>query len=166
MNLAMIQPYEQLNTTFGDTIEAAISMPDFSNRQTQLPASFKPHPYTVVIGRGKERVMAVVGNRRLRILVEMQLENYIQAKSRQHKSIIVASILDSVQHACRPEGAFVRFDGRYWWELEDSTAREKIGSVFRDRLVGSHYKSSTKAKMAKRRAKRAQKRLTCSIPAH
>jgi hypothetical protein len=153
MNRVMIQPHEQLSAAFGDIIESAISMPDFRNRKTRLPASFKPHPYTVVIGRGKERVMAV-GNRRLRILVELKLENYIQAKSRQHKSIIVASILESVQHAC-PEGAFVRFDGRYWWELEDSTAREKIGSVFRD-CLGSHYKSSTKAKMAKRRAKRAQ----------
>jgi hypothetical protein len=42
----------------------------------------------------------------------------------------------------------------YRWEMDDSVAREKVGCLLRDRLH-SQYRSSSKAKMAKRRALKA-----------
>jgi hypothetical protein len=107
------------------------------------------------MGRGKEAANAI-GNRRLKILVETQLGKYLKAKSRGEKSIVVAHVLDTVQGAC-PEGGFVKFDGSDWWEVDDNSARERIGSMFRDRLH-DQYKSSTKSKMARRRAIKAQER--------
>jgi hypothetical protein len=112
-------------------------------------------PYSVIMGRGKEATNAI-GNRRLQILVETQLGNYLKAKSRREKSFVVAHVLETVQGAC-PEGGFVKFDGRNWWEVDDNSAREKIGSMFRDRLH-DQYKSSTKAKMARIREIKAQER--------
>jgi hypothetical protein len=129
------------------------TIPLHKTQKTLLPPTFKPLPYSVVIGRGKEPANAT-GNRRLTIFVKLQLQNYTKAKSRQEKSVIVSNVLETVQEAC-PGGAFVKFDGRNWWEVDDNTAREKIGSMFRD-CLHSRYKSSTKAKMAKRRAKRGQ----------
>lgn len=126
-----------------------ITLQSYRTKKTMLPTSFRPMPYSVILGRGREATNAI-GNRRLKILIELQLSKYLQAKSRRDKSFVVAHVLETIQEAC-PEGAFVKFDGRNWWEVDDNTAREKIGSMFRDRLH-DHYRSSTKAKTARRRA--------------
>jgi hypothetical protein len=119
---------------------------------TMLPHTFKPHPYSVVMGRGKDSANAT-GSRRLAILVDIQLNNYVKAKSRRAKAFVIAQVLETVQQAC-PQGAFVKFDHINWWEVADNAAREKIGTMFRDRLHDT-YKSSTKSKVAKRRARKA-----------
>ena len=129
------------------------NLPSYRAKKTMLPSSFQPKPYSVIMGRGKEASNAV-GNRRLRVLVETQLDKYLKAKSRKEKSFVVAHVLETVQQAC-PEGAFIKHDGKNWWEVDDNTAREKIGAMFRDRLH-NHYKSSTKAKLARRRASKVQ----------
>ena len=129
------------------------TVPQVKRSKTLLPPSFKPLPYSVLIGRGKEPAKAV-GNQRLKVLVELQLSNYENAKSRLEKSAIVSNILEAVRGAC-PGPAFVKFDGTSWWEVDDSAAREKIGALFRDRL-GGLYKSSAKSKMARRRASAAK----------
>jgi hypothetical protein len=103
------------------------------------------------MGRGREPARAI-GNRRLRILVATELENYVKAKSRKEKSFVVARILQNVQEAC-PEGAFIKFDGKNWWEVEDNKAREKIGYTFRD-CLSDQYRSSTKNKVARRRTQK------------
>lgn len=124
-------------------------------RKEQLPASFQPSPDSVIIGKGKMPAQAS-GNKRLRILVEAQLENYANAKFKRDKTYIVTNILHSVQEACKV-GAFAKFDGERWWEVSDRISREKIACMFRDSLSGQ-YKSSNKNKVAKRRALRAKQR--------
>jgi hypothetical protein len=109
-------------------------------------------PYTVIIGKGRLPAQAI-GNRRLRVLVQNQVEGYSNAKFKRDKTSIISNILDAVQEQC-PEGAFVQFDGRSWWEISDSKAREKIAATFRD-CLHDQYKSSTKSKVAKRRARKA-----------
>lgn len=134
-----------------------------------MPASFRPHSYLVLMGRGKEPAKST-GNLRLEILVNNELQKYVNAEIRRKKSIVVARVLETVQLACpaaSEEGAYVKFDGQHWWEMDDNSAREKIGTMFRDRLHGQ-YKSSTKSKMAKRRAqqhemeKRSCSSISCS----
>ena len=130
------------------------ALPKYRSSTTKLPENFQPTPYTVIMGRGKDAANAI-GNRRLKILVETQLAKYLKAKSRREKSFVVAHVLETVQDAC-PVGAFVKLEKGSFYEVSDACAREKIGSLFRDQLH-NHYKSSTKSKMAKRRALKAQK---------
>jgi hypothetical protein len=118
----------------------------------KLSKSFKPQPYTVIIGKGRLPAQAI-GNRRLQVLVGCNLGSYAKAKHKREKTMIVSNILFAIQGAC-PTGGFVKFDGKSWWEVADSTAREKIASTFRDYLH-SQYKSSTKCKVAKRRRLKA-----------
>jgi hypothetical protein len=118
----------------------------------KLSINFKPQPYTVIIGKGSLPAQAI-GNRRLRVLVESNLEGYSKAKYKREKTTIVSNILFAIQGAS-PTGGFVKFDGKSWWEVADSTAREKIASTFRDYLH-SQYRSSTKFKVAKRRRLKA-----------
>jgi hypothetical protein len=124
-------------------------VPRNRSSKTRLPETFRPLPYSVVMGRGSEPARAT-GNRRLRILVVIEIENYVKAKSQKEKSFVVARIFQNIQEAC-PEGAFIKFDGKNWWEVEDNKAREKIGFMFRD-CLSDQYRSSTKNKVAKRRA--------------
>ncbi|CAJ1959225.1 unnamed protein product [Cylindrotheca closterium] len=120
-----------------------------------LPESFQPLADSVIIGKGKMPAQAS-GNRRLRELVDVHLQNYANAKYKRDKTFIVTNILQSIQDLC-PVGAFVKFDGERWWEVSDRISREKIACMFRDSLSGQ-YKSSNKNKVAKRRAQRAKKR--------
>jgi hypothetical protein len=50
-----------------------------------------------------------------------------------------------------PYGTFVKKEQGRFWEVDESVAREKIGCILRDWLH-TQYKSSTKAKVAKRQA--------------
>jgi len=121
----------------------------------RLPASFRPLPDSVIIGKGKMPAQAS-GNNRLRELVKCELQNYADANHKREKSFIVTNILHKIQNLC-PVGAFVRFDGESWWEVSDRISRDKIACMFRDSL-SSQYKSSNKNKVAKRRVQRALKR--------
>jgi hypothetical protein len=121
----------------------------------RLSASFQPLADSVIIGKGKMPAQAS-GNKRLRVLVNLQIENYGNAKFKRDKSFIVTNILHTIQELC-PVGAFAKFDGERWWEVSDRISREKIACMFRDSLSGQ-YKSSNKNKVAKRRAKRAMQR--------
>jgi hypothetical protein len=126
--------------------------------KTQLPVTFSPHPYSVILGRGK--VNESVGNRRLKILVDIELNNYEKAPSRREKSFVVARVMETIQEACGT-GAFIRCEGGLWYEVSDSDAREKISTMFRDKL--SHqYKSSTSNKVERRRQRKAMKKTSTS----
>eukprot|EP00980_Cylindrotheca_fusiformis_P024149 scaffold11571_cov122-Cylindrotheca_fusiformis.AAC.12 len=121
----------------------------------RLPESFQPSADSVIIGKGKMPLRAS-GNKRLRVLIDSQLENYAKANLRREKTYIVTNILHTMQERC-PVGAFVKFDGEKWWEVSDRVSRDKIASMFRDSL-SAKYKSSNKNKVARRRAQRAEKR--------
>eukprot|EP00980_Cylindrotheca_fusiformis_P014058 scaffold3670_cov124-Cylindrotheca_fusiformis.AAC.34 len=118
------------------------------DKKTPLPPDFELQPYSVRIGRGKACAEAT-GNRRLRVLVSSFLDDYRKASSRIEKSIIVSKIVDSIHEAC-PVGAFVKYQGGKWWEVDDFTAREKVGSLIRD-LLSDQYRSSSKVKNARRK---------------
>jgi hypothetical protein len=119
----------------------------------RLSKSFKPLPYTVILGKGKLPAQAI-GNRRLCILVQTQLERYANAGRKKDKTALVLDLFRTIQDLCCHKGAFVKFDGKSWWEVSDLTAREKIATTFRNYLH-SLYRSSNKNKVAKRRAVRA-----------
>lgn len=76
---------------------------------------------------------------------------YAEAQTKLEKSAIVSKLVDLVRESS-PEGAFVRYEGGCWWEVSDAVAREKVGAQLRD-LLHTKYRSSTKAKLEKRKQK-------------
>eukprot|EP00934_Nitzschia_sp_Nitz4_P002147 Nitzschia sp. Nitz4//scaffold632_size2203//310//1338//NITZ4_009299-RA/size2203-processed-gene-0.1-mRNA-1//-1//CDS//3329555922//2147//frame0 len=130
--------------------------------EVPLPSYFRPGPYSVIIGRGKES-KGVVGNRRLRIIASTFLDRYANAPNKSSKSGIVATIVAVIREAC-PLGAFVRLgkDGK-WYEVKDVAASEKVGYTLRD-LLGDQYKSSSRSK-GRRRKGQLDKAPSCSSSA-
>ncbi|OEU07010.1 hypothetical protein FRACYDRAFT_272281 [Fragilariopsis cylindrus CCMP1102] len=159
-----------------------IDVPSTSIRSDKVPQSStlaaaaaattrKPSIYTVVIGKGKTPRQAQ-GNSNLKSLVRKKLEEYVNAKSRRIKSLIVTGIYNSICKSClllqveeKEEedeslslsvqayyySAFVRYDGKLYTPVtDDSIPREKITSEFRNYL-SDRYKSSSKNKVARRR---------------
>jgi hypothetical protein len=117
-----------------------------------LGADFKPNDYTVLCGRGSLYSEAS-GNKYLKHLVQQAVPAYADTPSRTGKSGIVTTILHTIRQAS-PKAAFVKFEDGEWREVDDSVAREKIGTVFRD-ILHDRYKSSNKAKVARRSMRRS-----------
>ena len=153
-----------------------IDVPSTSIQSDKVPQSatlaaaattMKPSIYTVVIGKGKTPRQAQ-GNYNLKSLVRKKLEEYMNAKSRRIKSLIVTEIYNTICKSClllqvekKEEdeslsvqayySAFVRYDGTSYTPVtDDSVPREKITSEFRNYL-SDRYKSSSKNKVARRR---------------
>jgi hypothetical protein len=156
-----------------------IDVPSTSIRSDKVPQSstlaalaaaattMKPSIYTVVIGKGKTPRQAQ-GNYNLKSLVRKKLEEYMNAKSRRIKSLIVTEIHNTICKSClllqveekevdeslssqAYYSAFVRYDGKSYIPVTDeSVPREKITSEFRNYL-SDRYKSSSKNKVARRR---------------
>ena len=105
-------------------------------KNNALPESWTPGPWSVLCGRGKE-CYNHVGNRRFRVLVEINIEKYASAKSKMDKGVIVMSILDAVREGSNQMGGFVKQDpkSKRWVDVGDEVAREKIGQEFRVKLA-------------------------------
>jgi hypothetical protein len=112
------------------------------DNMTPMPERWQPDNWSVICGRGRE-CFEHYGNRRFRILVDMDLENYAQAKSKLDKSVIVMKILYTVRDASN-QGGFVKQhpETQRWFEVGDEVAREKIGQQFRIALAAKK-KSAT-----------------------
>jgi len=152
----MFQESSSLGDSFSslDSEQSSQSTSSSSNsskdRKTKkrLPDSFRPTNYSVVFGRGAECFNAT-GNRRFRATAQLFLSEYADSKTKLEKSAIVSKLVDLVRESS-PEGAFVRYEEGTWWEVSDAVAREKVGAQLRD-LLHTKYRSSTKAKLEKRK---------------
>lgn len=138
-----------------DSLDGSRCVPRNCVTKTPLPIEFRPGPYSVVIGRGKLNTEAI-GNRRLRVLALTVLPQYKQCTNKIDKTAVVTRLVDMVREAC-PTGAFVKQINGRWWECDGHACREKVGYVLRD-LLHERYRSSSKAKVARRRVERLRKR--------
>jgi hypothetical protein len=128
-----------------------VRKPNAPKMMTLLPECFVPSEYSVLCGKGSDSYNAP-GNRRFRVTVGSFLQEYIDAITRQEKSDQVLRVVTMIRQAC-PVGAFVKYiDGR-WYEVDERTAREKVGAYFRDSLH-PHYRSSAKSKVARRKSQK------------
>ena len=125
---------------------------------------FTPGPCTVICGRGKQ-CLSNPGNKNLKRLVQEYLSQYSMTQNKAEKSIIVTKIIDDIRTNHSDDenddssGIFVKFlqDKQEFWEVDDAFAREKIGCMFRD-MLHTQYKSSTKAKHARKKVLRKQRK--------
>lgn len=122
-----------------------------------LPVGFQPDNWSVICGRGKE-VFSHIGNKRLRILVDANLNKYSSTKSKMQKTLIVSSIVDAVRSASKI-GGFVKQDPntKIWEEVGDDVAREKVGQLLRESMTKKNpnklqqRKEQRKAKVLKKK---------------
>jgi hypothetical protein len=117
------------------------------------PVDFQPSNYSVVCGRGKESFNHV-GNRHFRFLTSTFIERYSRADSKAAKSAIVSEIITMIRQA---DGNFCKFQSGAWFEVGDHHAREKVSALLRD-LLHTQYRSSAKAKIARRKTKTQKKK--------
>ena len=115
---------------------------------TVLDDGFRPSPYSVICGRGKQFFDAV-GNRRLKVTASLFFNQYSKA-DKGGKMAIVSTIIAITRAAC-PKGAFIKLVEGRWVEVNNRTVREKVGSVLRDYLH-EQYRSSSKSKVARRKS--------------
>jgi len=95
-----------------------------------LADSFNVGPYDVMCGRHR-LAFNNVGNRRFRVTVSLNVEQYIKAATRKDKSRIILSVVDIVKST---GGRFIKWNSREkkWVELNEKEAREKVGHAIRD----------------------------------
>jgi hypothetical protein len=113
-----------------------------------LPLEFQPEPYSVIIGQGK-KIQGSVGNLRLKVLVSTFLARYSGAHTKIEKTEVVSDIARTIRSACSI-GSFIKFTNGQWWEVDDPTARKKVGYALRD-LLSDKYRSSSNLKVARRK---------------
>lgn len=117
----------------------------------QLPKGFQPGPRDVICQRGKS---AYKHNQHLREMVQADYqERYSNASSRFQKSLVVSDVVDAVRKNS-PDGGFVRCVDGVYYEVGDTIAREKCGSVFRE-ILNDRYRSSSSAKKRLREQRKA-----------
>ena len=72
-----------------------------------------------------------VGNRRLRVLISLQLQRYVSTTSRFEKSNVIDLLVEQVREAAGPRGGFVKRDQNgVWFQMTKSLAREKVSHRF------------------------------------
>ena len=123
-----------------------------------LPGSWTPDNWSVICGRGKE-CYEHVGNRRFRLLVDLNLEKYAAAKSKVAKSAIVMSIFDAIIEGSN-NGGFVKQDPttKRWSIVDDDSAREKIGQQFRIQLSQKQTKDNKENTSSQKNQQQQQQR--------
>ena len=100
-----------------------------------LPCDFPPDSWSVICGRGKQ-AFDHFGNRRLRILCELNLPKYSACGLKIEKSLIVTSIVDVIREGSQ-DGGFIKKDSTSgtWYKVSDAVAREKVGQQLRELIT-------------------------------
>jgi hypothetical protein len=89
-------------------------------------------PYDVICGRNGA-AFNNTGNRRFRVTIEINIQQYVAATSRNEKSNVISSVL-KMMRGCG--GRFLKKRGSHSWiDIGDQRAREKVGHALRDRAV-------------------------------
>jgi hypothetical protein len=120
---------------------------------SQLGDDFKPCEYSVICGRGKASYDHT-GNHRLRMLTSTFVEKYSMTGCNRHKSTIASDIVAMTREK---GGRFCKYEQGAWFEVGDYFARDKVSAMFRD-MLHTQYRSSAKAKTARRRVQIKRKK--------
>ena len=116
---------------------------------TPLPSYFVPTEKTVLLGRGK-KILSHSGNQLFKLIVETQLQAYLDAESRIDKTTILMDVIQQVRDN-DPGGGFVKRNPKtgQFFEVGDFLAKEKTAQAFRDALH-EYYSSSNPSKRKRR----------------
>lgn len=118
------------------------------NKKQQLPTLTKQRterlvtlsPYDVICGRSSTAFLNV-GNKRFRVTMALNLQRYMAAPSRQDKTIVIWSLVRTMQE---DTGArFLKLTKNGYVELGDKPIKEKVGHALRD-LALAHVREQQK----------------------
>ena len=84
---------------------------------------------------------ALVGNRRFRVTISMNVPRYLNTKSRHEKSALIISIVRMLREEFGAR--FLKKKGKTFVELDEKHAREKVGHALRDLAVQQQQSSMT-----------------------
>jgi hypothetical protein len=142
----------QANSEQMDASERSASSP--RTERSQLGVDFQPSDSSVICGHGKASYDHP-GNRLLRMLASTFVTDYSQAGRKLAKSTIVANIVTMIRQG---GGAFCMYKKGAWFEVGNYKAREKVSALLRDKLH-TQYRSSAKAKAARRRVQTTRNKM-------
>jgi hypothetical protein len=144
-------PLEAYSDSQTSASKLSIVGPKTEKSQPEVKDDVQPSDFSVVCGRGRDSFNHI-GNRRFRILASMFIERYSRANSKASKTVIVSEIIEVIRQA---DGNFCKFTKGKWIEVADHHAREKVSSLLRD-LLHTQYRSSAKAKIARRKTAKTE----------
>lgn len=98
-----------------------------SGDMVELSSNFIPGPSDVICGRGSSAAQHP-GNTRFHSIISSNLMLYSEAQSKLDKSLIVSSIIKSIENGS-PPGRFVKQINGLWCEVGDNLTREKCGQT-------------------------------------
>ena len=131
-------------------VPSAIAALSNTSTKASLGMSFEPGAYDVVCGRGKGSYNRP-GNKKFRALVATYIPQYMNARSKVDKSMILNSIIDKVRSFTNPDtgrpAQFVKFSKKEggWTEIGDDLAREKVGHAMREAIAANDTGSAKQA---------------------
>jgi hypothetical protein len=126
------KPNQNFLARYHVALPTAISAMTSSDKILELPATFRPTEFDVVLGRGKGSYNTP-GSRKLRAIIRQFVPEYSAARSKFDKSTVLARILDAVKD--ENNARFVRCNQGTWYEISDDQAREKIGHTMRETIA-------------------------------
>lgn len=120
-----------------------------TKRMVPLDQSYQPGTYDVVCGRGKGSYNRP-GNKRFRSLVATYIPQYLKARSKIDKSMVLNDIIDKVRSFTNPDtgsaAQFVKYTKSSGWVLiGDEHAREKVGHAIREAIAAQESSSSNES---------------------
>ena len=113
-----------------------------NNAPTGLPEHYQVGPNDVVCGRGKGSYNRP-GNKKFRALVQDHVQEYVQAKTKLDKSMVLSAIVEKVREDVG--GRFVKQKKGTWYEIGDEQAREKVGHAIREAIAAGEKKTASTA---------------------
>mmetsp|Transcript_10215 Transcript_10215/g.19606 ORF Transcript_10215/g.19606 Transcript_10215/m.19606 type:complete len:209 (-) Transcript_10215:65-691(-) len=109
------------------------------SQPTGLPEKYQVGPNDVVCGRGKGSYNRP-GNKRFRAMVQEHVDEYVQAKTKLDKSMVLSAIVEKVREQWH--GRFVKQKKGAWEEIGDEQAREKVGHAIREAIAAGEKKTT------------------------
>lgn len=127
--------YRPMEMAVNDTVDGA--------QQPQPSPVEALGPYDIICGRNK-LAFNNIGNRRFRVTVQLTMDRYMAATTRNETSKVIKYVADIVREN---GGRFLRLspDGKHWIELDKKHIHEKVGHALRDAAPSKRESDSTTA---------------------
>jgi len=117
-----------------DNIQSSIiRLSDCSQGEDKGEPIYEPKPFDVLLGRGRGNVN-YPGNYRLQVAIDMHKDRYNDPNiKRAEKMRITLDIVNFVKNCGTQTGRFLRYNSYRgcWFEVDDETARLKVGNQLR-----------------------------------
>lgn len=133
-------PNKSFLSKYQVSLPNAVNIMATSHVPSGLPEHYEVGPNDVVCGRGKGSYNRP-GNKKFRAMVQEHVQEYVQAKTKLDKSMVLSAIVEKVRE--ENGGRFVKQKKGYWHEIGDEQAREKVGHAIREAIAAGEKKASS-----------------------